>query len=98
MTDRVIYKYQLPTVVVEPTSFEVPRGSRVLSAQLQNEQGVQVWIEQPQVDLAEWTERYAFWCLLTGEPFDDYIATATFLSTIQAGPIVLHIYYQKLAG
>jgi hypothetical protein len=90
---RIIYKY--PINVVGPTEIKVPLGSRVLSAQLQG-QALMVWVEQPDVDLIINTlETIVFLCIMTGHPkSDELFEHFTFLSTVQIGGFVLHVYYE----
>lgn len=89
---RIIYKY--PVHTVGPLEIEVPQGSRVLSAQLQNDVIV-AWVEQSD-DPLEFTETVVFQNLMTGHPTDDGVLNWTFLATNQLDGFVLHTYYRKL--
>lgn len=87
MESRAIYKYELP-LYSEFTTFNVPQGFHILSAQVQNGL-ICIWAE---VDTTvDGVETVRFRLVGTGWLVD--LEGWTYIDTVQLGEFVWHIYY-----
>lgn len=92
---RIIHKQQLNLGRTFSEEFYFPEKTKFLSIQPQEtklERFICLWYDRPTDEHN--LEKYTFHYLFTGDPYVDK-AELTYLSTIQRGPLVYHIYYQK---
>ena len=86
-----IFKYVIP---IEGTIHNIPSGSKFLSCQLQNNQ-ISVWyLVNPDI----YTTPVKFSVFGTGHEIPDTLTPGNFLSTLQFGPIVFHIFAEQTLG
>jgi hypothetical protein len=91
---KVVYKYPLNVGVTE---INVDDAAKVLSAQIQGENGLRVWIEVTTNGTA--THKLTFDAVGTGQPFEGSDHEWNYLSTFQMfdGSFVFHVYYKREA-
>lgn len=84
---KKIYKYNLETV--DKQSFMIPKGSQVLTVQIQNGEP-KLWIL---VDPKETTRRLkTFYVRGTGNPIDGEIGTYIGTYQLRDGALVFHVF------
>ena len=86
---RVIWKYPIRS---SGRDVQVPAGALFLSVQLQDDV-VTVWMECDPT--ADWENR-RFVVRMTGEEWQSD-GSEMYLGTVQRGPIVLHVYEERIA-
>lgn len=79
----IVFKY--PLILVKNQKLRLPKGAKVLSAQLQKET-IFLWAE---IDPGNPVEERTFSVICTGVAFDDKLE---FIDTVQQSPYVWHIY------
>jgi len=88
---QTIYKY--PLSLASSQGVSMPQGAKILSAQMQNDE-LQVWAivdtEAPAPD-----DYYEFIIAGTGNPTHINIRDANYLSTVQDGGFVWHVFYRS---
>lgn len=83
---KVIHKYKF----LDRLFVALPKGSEILSAQLQNG-FICVWVKQPLIDDVQDFEIRA---IPTGYQFDD--TGFKFINTVQIGQLVWHVFYKEM--
>jgi len=88
--NKTIWKFELRDFC---NKIKMPKGSKVLTAQLQNEMPC-IWAEVDSFE-TDLENRY-FYLIGTGQQFPDN--EVEYISTVQADALVWHIYEIKLGG
>lgn len=87
---KTIWKY--PLQVTDLQTLEIPQGAQILSAQIQSGQ-LTLWAL---VDTSNPCEKVKIEVVGTGNPIDDSFSDRKYISTVQMGPFVWHVF-QRLS-
>lgn len=85
-----IYKY---TIELSGCTLDIPCGAEFLSCQLQNNQIVAWYVVNPNKSAITPVK---FTVLGTNHPVPEHLTKNNYLSTLQLGPLVLHVFSELL--